>query len=224
MPGGRGNSKNKLKRIKDIIKEGKAVSDVWAIPAISSSAKERVGYPTQKPLALLDRIIKASSNHGDVVLDPFCGCATALVAANRLERQWVGIDLSPKAGDLVVERIRWDEKLFGDIQVRTRQPQAHRPWTALEGTAKEGVQESVVWPSDRPLQWMPPSIPAPGGFPHGPYRGQEPRRDGSQVEFSVAMRTLQQPEGEENPGGICGYDEPGEERLLLDVRKECGDS
>ena len=97
MPGGRGNSKSRLKKIADIVKEGKAVSDVWPIPIISSSAKERVGYPTQKPLTLLERIIKASSNEGDIVLDPFCGCATACVAADRLNRKWVGIDISPKA-------------------------------------------------------------------------------------------------------------------------------
>ena len=75
--------------------------DVWDISIIAGFAKERVGYPTQKPLALLDRIIKASTNEGDVVLDPFCGCATACVAADRLSRKWVGIDISPKAAELV---------------------------------------------------------------------------------------------------------------------------
>jgi len=74
---------------------------------------EWVGYPTQKPLALLERIIAASSNADDVVLDPFCGCATALVAAEKLGRQWVGIDLSPKAKDLVELRLRRDLGLFG---------------------------------------------------------------------------------------------------------------
>ena len=69
---------------------------------------EYVGYPTQKPLALLDRIIKASSQEGDLVLDPFCGCATTLVAADRLQRQWAGIDLSPLAIKLVNERIADD--------------------------------------------------------------------------------------------------------------------
>ncbi len=68
--------------------------------------KERIGYPTQKPLALLERIIQASSNPGDMVLDPFCGCATACVAAEKLGRQWVGIDLSPKAVELVNIRLR----------------------------------------------------------------------------------------------------------------------
>ena len=70
---------------------------------------ERTGYPTQKPLALLERIIKASSNRGDVVLDPFCGCATTCIAAEKLSRQWVGIDISPKAVELV--RLRLDKEL-----------------------------------------------------------------------------------------------------------------
>ena len=70
--------------------------------------RERTGYPTQKPLALLERIIKASSNAGDMVLDPFCGCATALVAADRLQREWVGIDLSKLAIKLVNQRIAAD--------------------------------------------------------------------------------------------------------------------
>ena len=74
-------------------------------PILNSSAKERTGYPTQKPLALLERIIKASSNPGDVVLDPFCGCATTPVAAERLGRQWVGMDIWNKAYQMVLDRL-----------------------------------------------------------------------------------------------------------------------
>ena len=71
------------------------VGDVWTdIPPINSQAPERLGYPTQKPLALLERIINASSNPGDVVLDPFCGCGTAIAAAQKLDRQWIGIDIT----------------------------------------------------------------------------------------------------------------------------------
>ena len=70
--------------------QGLAYPDYWDIPIINPMAKERTGYPTQKPLALLERVIKASSNEGDLVLDPFCGCATTLVAAERLNREWVG--------------------------------------------------------------------------------------------------------------------------------------
>ena len=71
--------------------------DIYALQTMGGNKRERVGYPTQKPLALLERIIKASSNEGDVVLDPFCGCATACVAAENLGRRWIGIDISPKA-------------------------------------------------------------------------------------------------------------------------------
>ena len=79
---------------------------VTDISPINSQAKERTGYPTQKPLALLERIIRASSNEGDVVFDPFCGCATALVSAETLGRQWVGIDLSSLAVQLVLSRLQ----------------------------------------------------------------------------------------------------------------------
>ena len=78
--------------------------DVRWIPPRGTA--ERTGYPTQKPLGLLERIIKASSDEGDIVLDPFCGCATALVAAEKLGRQWVGIDISPKAIELVNQRLQ----------------------------------------------------------------------------------------------------------------------
>lgn len=88
---------------------GQVPPDVWTdVPPVNSQAKERTGYPTQKPLALLERIIKASSNEGDMVLDPFCGCATALVAADRLSRRWAGIDLSELAVKLVDDRIAQD--------------------------------------------------------------------------------------------------------------------
>ena len=90
---------------------GKHPDDWWQIQPIAPSAKERLGYPTQKPLALLDRIIKASSNRGDMVLDPFCGCATTCIAAERLQRQWIGIDLSPKAMELVKLRLEREENL-----------------------------------------------------------------------------------------------------------------
>ena len=87
--------------------EGKPLQNIWTdIPRIPNTSSERTGYPTQKPLALLERIIKASSNEGDIVLDPFCGCATACVAADKLGRKWVGIDISPKAVELVNMRLQ----------------------------------------------------------------------------------------------------------------------
>ena len=107
-----------------INKESKGVPlrDVWEISIIAPSANERTGYPTQKPIELYKRIVAASSNEGDLVLDPFCGCATTLVAADRLQRDWIGIDISAKAAELVVERIRVDQGFFQEIVARTDIP------------------------------------------------------------------------------------------------------
>jgi len=112
-----------LKRYLDILK-GVPVQELVAdIRPIGSQARERTGYPTQKPLALLERIIEASSNKGDIVFDPFCGCATTLVAADRLNREWAGIDLSPLAVKLVDQRIRDDRgALWGGVIVRDDPP------------------------------------------------------------------------------------------------------
>lgn len=105
---------------------GRAVGDLWNdIGVIVSTSNERMGYPTQKPLALLERIIRASSEPGDVVVDPFCGCATTCVAAERLGRQWAGIDLSPLAVQLVRDRLKRERKsldLMPDLTARTDVP------------------------------------------------------------------------------------------------------
>ena len=98
--------KNYLSRMKGV----HASDIILDVPRVHG--EERVGYPTQKPLALLRRIISSSSNPGDVVLDPFCGCATACVAAEELDRQWVGIDISPKAAELVRLRLKKELGLF----------------------------------------------------------------------------------------------------------------
>lgn len=113
--------KTKRPRYKRYLDEMKGVpmGSVWVdIPPLNSQAQERLGYPTQKPLALLERIIAASSNEGDIVLDAFCGCGTALVAAEQLKRQWIGIDISPTACRVMAKRLRdvcklkEDEKLW----------------------------------------------------------------------------------------------------------------
>jgi DNA modification methylase len=103
--------KDKMKRIrrKRFLDElqGETVDSLWDdIPPINSQAQERLGYPTQKPEALLERIIRASSNEGDVVLDPFCGCGTAIAVAERLKRRWIGIDITYLAINLVQRRLR----------------------------------------------------------------------------------------------------------------------
>ena len=87
--------------------KGKPVSDIWTdIFPINPMAKEKLGYPTQKPEALLERIIKASSNEGDLVLDPFCGCGTTVAVAERLGRRWIGIDITYLAIDVISKRLK----------------------------------------------------------------------------------------------------------------------
>ena len=85
---------------------GKLLADIWDIYSIGSTANERVNYPTQKPVALLDRIISASSNAGDIVLDPFCGSGTTLVSANNLSRYYIGIDKNPQAIKISESRLQ----------------------------------------------------------------------------------------------------------------------
>ncbi len=102
-------------KVADRKSRGVRQDDVWAISRV---APVNQLYPTQKPIALLRRVIEASSNEGDIVFDPFCGCATTLVAADRMERQWAGIDLSPLAVKLVNERISEDRgALWGGANV-----------------------------------------------------------------------------------------------------------
>jgi site-specific DNA-methyltransferase (adenine-specific) len=89
------------------LNEGQPIQDVITdVPPINSQAQERLGYPTQKPVALLERIVAASSNPGDVVLDPFCGCGTTVHAAEKLGRQWIGIDVTHLAIGLIEKRLR----------------------------------------------------------------------------------------------------------------------
>ena len=129
---------------------GVAIANNWSDIQNLTGQKERVGYPTQKPLALLERIIKASSNEDDLVLDPFCGCATTCIAAEKLKRRWIGIDLSPKAGELVKLRLKKElgyggQKSFGflhNVHIKDTLPIRNAPkpskdikWTLF------GVQE-----------------------------------------------------------------------------------
>ena len=102
-------TKSGMPRLKRYLDEapGVPLQTIWTdIDPVNSQAAERLGYPTQKPLALLDRIIKASTNPNDIVLDAFCGCGTALVAAENLNRQWIGIDVSPTACRVMAKRLR----------------------------------------------------------------------------------------------------------------------
>ena len=147
----------RLKRYLDE-REGRPIDTVWMdIPPINSQAQERLGYPTQKPLALLDRIIRASSNEHDVVLDSFCGCGTALVAAQKLKRQWIGIDISPTACRVMAKRLR-------DVcGLKEGQP----AWLAGQGFIVEDLPRS-----EEQLRKLPPfefenwAVIALGGIPN----------------------------------------------------------
>ena len=104
----------------------KGLRDVWVdIPSINNQADEREGYPTQKPLQLLQRIVKASSDSDQIVFDPFCGCATTLVAADDLTRDWIGIDISPVAARLIKKRVQDRQGLFKQVVHRTDLPFPH---------------------------------------------------------------------------------------------------
>ena len=96
--------------------------DWWEIPILNPNAKERTGFRTQKPVALVQRIIQSSTNPGDMVLDPFCGCATTLLAAEGVQRLWAGIDVSPKGAELAVSQIEKYQGLFHDIVHRADIP------------------------------------------------------------------------------------------------------
>lgn len=137
----------------------KGMLDVWCdIPSLNNKAKERVGYPTQKPLDLYKRIIKASSKKGDLVLDPFAGCATTCVAAEREQRQWVGIDIWQKAHQVVLDRMK-DEGMIapdgsrqtgrlltiGEVLYSTEPPE--RTDDKMEATPFLQVREKVRGPA-----------------------------------------------------------------------------
>jgi DNA modification methylase len=124
------------KRYREDLK-GRAVSDLWVeINRINPVGNERVGYPTQKPEALLRRIIEVSTNPGDVVLDPFCGCGTTIVAAERLKRQWIGIDISPTAVQVMKRRldamgaqgIKVEKLPVTEADLRTLEPFEFQNW------------------------------------------------------------------------------------------------
>jgi site-specific DNA-methyltransferase (adenine-specific) len=108
---------------KQYLRQLQRCRDVWEIPIINAMSKERTGYPTQKPLELLKRIILASSNEGDIVFDPFCGCATTCVAAQQLNRKWIGIDIEKQAVSVLIDRLSDDAKMFKDFINITTIPQ-----------------------------------------------------------------------------------------------------
>ena len=198
MPGGRGHSKNKLKRIVDIIAEGKAISDVWAMPIISSSAKERRSYATQKPLALLERIVKASSNPGDLVLDPFCGCGTTVHAAETLGRQWIGVDISGDAVDEIVDRL---------AEMSVHESQGH--YEVLEGNPDTMAEYTRLNPFEK-QDWL---VRRLGGLPN-------PRKSGDKgVDGDMTFHLGADKEGNDTWGRMVFSVKTGKQRSPAHVRE-----
>ena len=141
---------------------GKLQGDVVNIPLLASTDKERTGFPTQKPLSLYEQIIKASSNKNDIVLDPFAGCATTCVSAEKLQRQWVGIDIWDKAHEVVIDRLKQechlesagggrDDLIFteGDITYTSKLPE--RTDDGEIATPFLRVKEKVAEPNDKKM-------------------------------------------------------------------------
>lgn len=116
--------------------EGSIITNIWTdIQPLHSSSKEKLGYPTQKPLALLERILQTSSRENDIILDPFCGCGTAVHAAEKLNRQWIGIDITHLAISLIEKRLR-DAFAGNYIDLSSDIPITKKDFFDVEGTPK----------------------------------------------------------------------------------------
>ena len=123
------------------LKEDRTIDNVWRLPCLQPAASEKLSYPTQKPEALLERIISASSNEGDVVLDPFCGCGTTVAVAQRLNRPWIGIDITCLAISLIKGRLC---DAYGDAIKET--------YVAVGEPVS--VQDAAVLAADDPYQFQ----------------------------------------------------------------------
>jgi adenine specific DNA methylase Mod len=146
---------------KQYLDEGKGVAlqSNWTdIPSLQAGNKESLGYPTQKPLALLERVLRIASDEGGTVLDPFCGCGTTIDAAQRLNRRWIGVDAAAVAIDFAVKRLRhgYGEPVLGTFEVLDERP---APTTCARGSAPSPGLLATAAPSRR--RNAPPGPPAP---------------------------------------------------------------
>ena len=175
----------------EIKSAGPAMRDVWNISVLHPSAKERVGYPTQKPLSLLERIIRASSNEGDYVFDPFCGCATTLVAAEKLSRKWGGRPLRSSGQ----ARQAADQARVGRLALRCPPPHGH-PQAHGSREAAQALRPcaSTLRRAGGALQGLPDTLPVPRHAcrSHHPASGRGQRRI---RQSSDAVLRLQCPQG-----------------------------
>lgn len=178
--------------------EGIPADDVWTFVrekqfrSLNSMSKERLGYPTQKPEALLERIIKASSRKGDVILDPFCGCGTTVVVAERLKRKWIGIDVTCLAVDLMEKRLR---DTFGDfVQYEVKGvPQSVKD---AEDLARRSRSQFQSWVIVRVGARPEPSIVADKGIDGTIYFHDDPE------EKEIKQIIVQVKSGGVNPGMV----------------------
>ena len=174
--------------------KGRQVEDLWTdINNINPVAAERLGYPTQKPEALLERIIQASSNEGDVVLDPFCGCGTAIAAAQKLNRQWIGIDITHLAITLIKKRLR---DAFGD-EIRDSYEVVGEP-VDLEGA--KALAEQDKWQ----FQWW--ALGQVDARPEEQKKGMDRGIDGRRTFFEGKERRPEQIIISVKGGGISSKD------------------
>jgi len=135
--------KEKFVRILYREPEGNPIKDWWVINIIHPKAKERLGYPTQKPMSLLERIISVSSDEGDIVLDPFCGCGTTIDAAQKLNRRWLGIDVTWLAIDLVEKRLKetYGSQVVGKYEVHGKPYDV----SSAQALANKSKKEFEIW-------------------------------------------------------------------------------
>ena len=144
---------------------GVPLQDLWGdIKPIGSRAAERLGYPTQKPVALLERIIQASSNEGDTVLDPFCGCGTTVAAAQKLDRRWIGIDITQLAISLIRYRLGIPSARTADLKSSANRPASRMPPRWRNRTPISSSGGLSVWSKpDQPMRRREPTEASTAG-------------------------------------------------------------
>jgi len=156
--------------VEDAETEGPPLSDVWEVGIIAASGRERTGYPTQKPEALLERVIRASTRPGDVVLDPFSGCGTTIAVAERLGRRWIGVDVTYLAVSLMRERMTGaafrvhgePEDQAGIERLLARDPQELRVWALGRLGARPSSPAAKPKPRPKASRESPPAPPRSG--------------------------------------------------------------
>ena len=190
------------KRVKRFLDEamryGRPIDDVWDIPKLNNSSKEHRGYHTQKPQALLERIVEASSNPGDLVFDPFCGCGTSVHAAQVLDRRWIGVDISGNAVDEIVDRL---------AEISVHESQGH--YEVLEGSPDTMAEYNRLNPFEK-QEWL---VRRLGGLPN-------PRKSGDRgVDGDMMFHMGTDKDGNDQWGKLVFSVKTGKQRSPAHVRE-----